>query len=270
MRVAVSGASGFIGRAFCTALHAAGHELVQLRLRNEGLPSATSMDAVVHLAAIAHRRGVSQRDLQRVNVDLARSVGEWAAAAGMRMVFVSSVKVHGEEGRFSESSPFNPGDGYAESKARAEEALRAVADLRLTVLRPPLVYGPCVKANFLSLMLAVARGWPLPLAGIANRRSLLYVDNLADAILHCLASPAGATYLVSDGLSLSTPELCGRLGHALGRPARLFRFPTRLLPAKLTTSLEVDDTAIRKGLGWTPPFSVDEGLRLTAEWYKAR
>jgi nucleoside-diphosphate-sugar epimerase len=155
--------------------------------------------------------------------------------------------------------------------------LRAVPGLSLTVLRPPLVYGPGVKANFLALMRAVARGWPLPLANIENRRSLVYAGNLADAAVRCLESPlaAGKTYGVADGAPLSTPALCRALGAALGRPARLFPCPPALLefapPArKLTRSLVVDDSALRRELGWAPPHTFDEGLRLTAGWFQTQ
>jgi nucleoside-diphosphate-sugar epimerase len=261
MRIAVTGASGFIGRALLDVLPGAGHEAV---------PDLRGAQALVHLAAIAHRRGVDKRELRRVNVGLAADAGRSAAAAGVPMLFMSSVKVHGEESDapLRETSPIAPRDAYALSKAQAEEALRAIPGLRLTVLRPPLVYGPAVKANFLALMRAVARGMPLPLAGIENRRSLVYVGNLCDAILACLGSP-GKTYLVSDGAPVSTPQLCRAIGAALGRPARLFRVPW--VPGKaLTGSLEVDDAAIRADLGWTAPFSFEEGLRMTAAWYRNR
>jgi nucleoside-diphosphate-sugar epimerase len=230
------------------------------------------MDAVVHLAALAHGRGASADEIRRVNVELAGRVGRGAAQAGCRMLFMSSVKVHGEDSTvaFREESPFAPKDAYAESKVAAEKLLRALPGLRLTVLRPPLVYGPAVKANFLALMKAIARGIPLPLAGIANRRSLIYVGNLAQALERCLASPAadGRTYLVSDGAALSTPQLCRAIGDALRRPARLFPFPEIFLMKNLTGSLEVDDSAIRSELGWRPPFSLEEGLRATAQWYR--
>jgi nucleoside-diphosphate-sugar epimerase len=185
---------------------------------------------------------------------------------------MSSVKVHGEESDapFRESSPIAPRDAYARSKAEAEEALRAIDGLKLCVLRPPLVYGPAVKANFLALMRAIARGLPLPLAGIENRRSLIYVDNLCHAVLACLGL-SGRTYLVSDGPPLSTPRLCRAIGDALGRPARLFRFPAGMVPGKaLKSNLEIDDSAIRRELGWKPPFSFEQGLRLTAAWYRNR
>jgi nucleoside-diphosphate-sugar epimerase len=261
VRVLVTGGSGFIGRALIDTLRVSGHDVV---------PDLRGAQALVHLAGIAHRRGVDQRELRRVNVDLAAETGRSAAAAGVPMVFVSTVKVHGEESTapLRETSPIAPRDAYARSKAQAEEALRAIPGLRLTVLRPPLVYGPAVKANFLALMRAIARGMPLPLAGIENRRSLLYVGNLCDAILACLRSPA-KTYLVSDGTPVSTSQLCRAIGAALGRPARLFRVPW--LPGKaLTGSLEVDDATIRAELGWNAPFSFEEGLRLTAAWYRNR
>ena len=261
MRIVVTGASGFIGRALMDVLPLASHEAV---------PKLRDAQALVHLAAIAHRRGVDERELRRVNVGLAVDAGRSAAAAGVPMLFMSSVKVHGEESDtpLRETSPIAPRDAYARSKAQAEEALRAIPGLRLTVLRPPLVYGPAVKANFLALMRAIARGMPLPLAAIENRRSLVYVGNLCDAILACLGS-AGKTYLVSDGAPVSTPQLCRAIGAALGRPARLF--PVPWLPGKaLTASLEVDDRAIRAELGWKPRFSFEDGLRLTAAWYRNR
>jgi nucleoside-diphosphate-sugar epimerase len=280
LRVAVTGASGFVGRSLCTALSAAGHELAvpDLRTRGEYLDLAGA-GAVVHLAAVAHRRADTPSNLRLVNVRLTQLVGRAAAAGGARMIFASTVKVHGEESdhALKESSPLAPADPYARSKAEAEDVLQAIPGLQLVVLRPPLVYGPAVKANFLTLMRAISWGFPLPLALVANRRSLVYVGNLADAILRCLVSPraVGRTYLISDGVALSTPALCRAIGAALGRPARLFRFPPKLLellPAmrKLSRSLELDDSAIRSELGWRPPFTLEEGLRATADWYRTR
>lgn len=263
MRVAVTGATGFVGRALCAALSRSGHEVLPVDLRRSGF---TRGEAVVHLAALAHRRA-PEDEIYRVNVALARQVGQAAAAAGASLVFLSSVKVHGETSAapFTEASPFRPEDAYGESKAKAEEALRAIPGLRLAVLRAPLVYGPGVKANFLALMRAIARGVPLPLASVRNRRSLVYVGNLADAIVRCLGREG--SFLVSDGASASTPQLCREIGAALERPARLFPFPAALLPDKLAASLEVDDSALRAALGWRPPHTRGEGLRATARWY---
>jgi nucleoside-diphosphate-sugar epimerase len=255
MRVFVTGAGGFIGSHLCPALAAAGHEL---RASVEGC------DAVVHLANIAHT-SASAADLQRVNVEGTIAQARAALAAGARrFVYLSSIKAA------------QPDDAYGRSKLRAEQALLGLANLEPVILRPPLVYGPRVKANFLALLRAVDRGWPLPLASIENRRSLVYVGNLVDAILACLGGPAqGRTYAVSDGAPVSTPQLCRAIGRALGRPARLFPFPgglLRLVPglARLAQSQETDDRAIRAELGWRAPFSLEEGLRLTAQWYRAQ
>ena len=205
-------------------------------------------------------------------MDVTISVARSAAAEGARMVFLSSVKVHGEHSSapLTESAPLAPADDYARSKADAEGALHSVTGLQLVVLRPPLVYGPGVKANFLMLMKAIAAGIPLPLASVSNRRSFVYAGNLVDAILRCIADRGalGRTYFVSDGAALSTPALCRTIGEALGRPARLFPFPSAWLPGPLAHSLHVDDSALRTELGWRAPFSADEGLRETARWYR--
>ncbi len=278
MRVVVTGASGFIGQAVVPVLQAHGHTVVALDRAAIGDIAAVAdwparlggADAVVHLAALAHGRGASEARLRAVNVEAALALGKAAALSGARMLLMSSVKVLGEEttvAAFDESSPLAPRDAYARSKAAAEMELRAIPGLALTVLRPPLVYGPGVKANFLALTRAIARGWPLPLASIDNRRSLVGAGNLADAVVRCLEAPqtANRTYGVTDGAPLSTPALCRAIGAALGRPAHLFAFPPALLEfapqaRKLTRSLIVDDGAIRRDLGWAPPQTLAEGL----------
>jgi nucleoside-diphosphate-sugar epimerase len=200
-------------------------------------------------------------------------------------VFISTVKVHGE-GRATPyttadlPSPKNP---YAQSKWEAEQALRRISRstaLEVVVLRPPLVYGPGVGANFRRLMDLVYRGVPLPLGGVRNRRSLLYVDNLADAICTAVSKEdaSGQTFLVSDCDDVSTPELVRRIAAALRRPARLVSIPPSLLRAaarlarkldaadRLLGSLSVDAT-IRQTLQWTPPWRMEEALSRTALWY---
>jgi nucleoside-diphosphate-sugar epimerase len=271
MRVAVTGSSGFVGSALETMLIARGHDM-----RKAGRGSAafnevlSGCDAIIHLANIAHARG-NPALLWEVNVAGSRRVAEAAAAQGVRrMIYLSSIKAQSAE----------PGDRYGAAKLAAEKAVFEVArltGLEVIVLRPPLVYGPRVRANFLALMAAIARGWPLPFARIANRRSILYVYNLADAILSCIETPriAGKSYVVADGEPVSTSALCRALGEALGRPARLFPFPPALLEVfpplrSLTQSLVADDSAIRKEVGWRPPFSFEQALRATAQWYLAR
>lgn len=262
MRTIVTGASGFLGGSLCPALSAAGHEVVPVSVR-AGVPRFEGAQTVFHLA--------------RADAMTTRQVGREAAAAGAQLVFVSSTKVHGEESRapLTERSKFAPQDAYAETKLQAEEALRAIDGLRLVVLRPPLVYGPGVRGNFLALLRALHRGVPLPLAGIANRRSLVYVGNLVDAILRCAEAPkaTGRSYLVCDGAPVSTPELCRAIGAALGRPARLFAMPAPLLEIapglrRLTRSLEVDDSTLRGELGWRPPSTFAQGLAETVGWYR--
>ncbi|MEK6245344.1 MAG: NAD-dependent epimerase/dehydratase family protein [Pseudomonadota bacterium] len=288
MRVVVTGASGFVGQAVVPALRARGHQVVALDRATVGdlagftgwAAHLAGSDAVVHLAALAHSRPMDEAHLRAVNVDATLALGRAAAAAGVKMLQMSSVKVLGEETPqrpFDDSSPPAPQDAYGRAKAAAEAALGAVPGLALTLLRPPLVYGAGVKANFLALLRAVARGWPLPLASIENRRSFVYAGNLADAVVRCLESPlaAGKTYGVTDGPPSSTPALCHALGAALGRPARLFPLPLALLeiapPArKLTRSLVIDDSAIRRELGWTPPYTLEEGLRLTVGWFQTQ
>jgi nucleoside-diphosphate-sugar epimerase len=253
MRILVTGARGFIGSHLCPALAAAGHEL---------RASVDGCDAVVHLANIAHT-DASPAELHRVNVEGTIAQARAALAAGARrFIYLSSIKAA------------QPVDAYGRAKSIAEQALLRLEGLEPVILRPPLVYGPRVKANFLVLMRAIARGWPLPLASIENRRSLIYVGNLVDAILRFLEGRTGV-FELSDGAPVSTPELCRAIGRVLDRPARLFPFPVallRLLPgaSRLVESQVTDDSTIQAALGWRPPFTFEQGLKDTAEWYRAQ
>ena len=263
MRVLVTGASGFIGSSLVPALEARGHEVHTVTREAAKLADAfAGCDAVVHLANLAHAYG-KPTTLWRVNVDGTRRAAELAAAAGVRrFVYLSSIKAAA------------PDDEYARAKLAAEQALAQVRSPQIVVLRPPLVYGPRVKANFLALMRAIDRGLPLPFASVRNRRSLLYVGNLVDGICRALEKESfEGTYGLSDGTPVSTAELCRAIAAALGRPARLFPFPPaalEIVPSlrRLTRSLETDDAAFRAALGWQPPFAFEEGLRRTAAWYR--
>ena len=226
-------------------------------------------------------------EFRAVNVEATRHLAQQAAAAGVRrFVFVSSIKVNGEEtvpGRpFTADAEPQPQDPYGQSKLEAEQALFEIArqtGLEIVVVRPPLVYGPGVKANFASLMRALQRRLPLPFGSIDNRRSLVARDNLVDLLLLCSRHPAaaGQVFLVSDGEDLSTAQLCRGLSRALGVRPRLLPVPAALLRLlgvlsgrrqqvqRLLGFLQVDITATRSRLGWIPPVSVEQGLREAAK-----
>jgi UDP-glucose 4-epimerase len=222
---------------------------------------------------------------RETNTEATLNLARQAKQAGVkRFVFISSIKVNGE-GRvepYRETDVPAPEDAYAMSKWEAEQGLGQIADetgLEVVILRPPLVYGPGVRANFMQLMRLVERGWPLPLGAIRNRRSLLYLGNFVDAIRQCVEHPAaaGQTFLLDDGEAVSTPELVRALAHAMNRPARLLAVPVKVLElagtllgkraavARLTGSLYVDSSAIRLRLGWTPPNTLQQGLAATVE-----
>ena len=310
--VLVTGANGFIGRALCDVLAASGRRVRKaVRMPVPGLPDAVAVgdigpdtdwgaafdgvECILHLASPSDpQRGSPAESLagyRRVNVAGSRRLAEQAAAAGARrLVFMSTIKVNGErtaERAYAENDAPRPEDAYGISKQEAEQVLRDVGQktgLEIVVLRPPLVYGPGVKGNFLRLMNLVARGVPLPLAAVDNRRSLIYTGNLAGAIGKALDAPqaAGRTYLVSDGDDVSMPDLVRGLARALGVKPRLLSFPLAALGlaatlagkraefARVTGSLQVDSSRIRRELDWRPPFTLAQGLELTAKWYHAR
>jgi nucleoside-diphosphate-sugar epimerase len=245
------------------------------------------IDTVVHCAARVHvMRDLSGDPLAAfrcVNVDGTLNLARQAALAGVRrFVFISSVKVNGEGtppgGAFSESDLPGPQDAYGQSKFEAEHGLRQLAvstGMEVVIIRPPLVYGPGVKANFAALMRAVERGLPLPLGAVHNQRSLVALDNLVDLIVTCITSPQAAneTFLVSDGHDLSTTDLVRRMAQAAGVASHLLPVPVWVLQAsaallgkreavqRLCGNLRVDIGKARRLLGWTPPLNVDEGLR---------
>lgn len=269
MRAFVTGATGFIGRAFCAQrdLDATPGDLRQPGWEDK----LRGNEVVVHLAGVAHARA-NDALYEEVNVRATRRLADAAVRAGVRrLVFVSSIKVNGEatppDRPFRASDAPAPADEYGRSKWRAEQALARVAGLDVVVVRPPLVYGPGVRANFRRLLQLVDSGLPLPFGSIRNRRSFVFVGNLVALLWRCAEHPAaaGRTFLASDGEDLSTPELVRRIAKALGGQARMVSFPPFLLPSKLTGSLVVDAAETRRLLEWQPPYSVDEGLAITID-----
>lgn len=249
--------------------------------------SLEGVDAIVHCAARVHVMQDNAADPlsahRKVNVDGALNLARQAANTGVRrFVFVSSIKVNGEStlpGKpFCADDEPAPIDPYGVSKLEAELGLRELASktsMELVIVRPPIVYGLGVKANFASMMQWVARGIPLPLGSIHNRRSMVALDNLVDLLVACISHPAaaGQTFLVSDGEDVSTTELLRRTAAAMGKPSRLIPVPKVLLSfgayllgkrdfaQRLCGSLQVDITKTCKILDWKPPLTLDQGLK---------
>ncbi|WP_341938832.1 NAD-dependent epimerase/dehydratase family protein [Marinimicrobium sp. C2-29] len=304
MAIWIPGAAGFVGRALMARLQADGQsvEPVSRRARTvSGLPARrisalgshlSAGDVVVYCAGRAHVQEkpgeASRAAFHRANCDEPLAAARLASArCARRFVFVSSIKVNGERTTgipFSERDTPQPEDDYGRSKWEGEQALWQHArqtGMELVIVRPPLVYGPGVRANFAAMMRALKRGVPLPLASIRNQRSLVYLENLVDFLALCCTDPAAAneTFLVSDGRDLPTPELLRLMGEAQGQPARLWPFPVPLLKfgagvlgrrgmaERLCDSLQVSDDKARNRLVWRPPFSVEEGLRRTASQF---
>lgn len=312
--VLLTGATGFVGKATLESLINRGHSVVAAVRGNATIeqPSVTTMridslddrtqwedslnnvEVVIHSAARVHVMNDSEADplaaFRKVNVEGTLNLARQAAAAGVkRFVFVSSIKVNGEG--TSKGRPYRaddvpaPADPYGISKMEAEQGLRALAEqtsLEVVIIRPVLVYGPGVKANFMAMMRWLDKGIPLPFGAIDNRRSLVALGNLVDLIVTCVDHPAAAnqTFLVSDGDDLSTTGLLRKMAQALGKSARLVPVPSvllelaatvlgkRSLSQRLCGSLQVDIDKTRTLLGWAPPLSVENALALTARHYQ--
>ena len=309
--VLVTGATGFVGQALIAQLCKVGFSKIVCASRTRWISeyknvsffhceepidkqewhgSLEGVGAIFHLAARVHV--INDLDLdpalafKRVNVSGSLNLARQAAAAGVkRFVFVSSIKVNGEVTQlghpFTADDTPEPLDAYGVSKMEAEQGLREIAlqtGMEVVIIRPPLVYGPGVKANFATMMLWLKRGVPLPLGAIHNQRSLVSLDNLVDLLVTCITHPAAAnqTFLVSDGEDVSTTELLRRTSQALGRPARLMSVPASWLnlaavlvgkpdvAQRLCWSLQVDIEKTRCMLGWTPPLTLDQGLKKAA------
>lgn len=306
-KIAVTGVSGLVGRGLVERLVALGWVDV-LALTRQSLPNPVSgaayitvgdissstqwhaqligVHTLVHCAARVHVMKDTEDDplaaFRAVNVDGTLNLARKSALAGVkRFVFISSVKVNGEStqpGRvFTENDTAEPQDAYGQSKHEAELGLRQLAidtGMEVVIIRPPLVYGPGVKANFVALMRAVQRGMPMPLALVRNQRSLVGLGNLVDFIITCCThtKAANQTFLVSDGQDLSTPDLIRQMAKAAGVHARLWPLPVWVLQvfarlvgkggavSRLCGNLQVDISKARSLLGWLPPVSVEDGL----------
>jgi len=306
MKILVTGANGFVGRALSAQLLLRG-DAVHAAHRSPGLPTpgnksflvgsigaATDWSAalqqvevVVHLAGRVHVMNETHGNpvalYRETNTTGTLKLAKDAARAGVRrFIFVSSAKVNGEASVYGkpirETDAPNPGDAYSLSKYEAEEGLNRFSQecgMQVVIIRPPLVYGPGVKANFAALMRAVQRGLPLPLRAVNNLRSLVGLDNLVDFIITCTrhAAAANQTFLVSDDDDTSTPDLIRAMGLAVGRPARLFAVPVGVLESlsslvgkraavdRLCGNLQLDISKAREILNWEPPHSLAEGLQ---------
>jgi UDP-glucose 4-epimerase len=302
----ITGAGGFVGTSLVSELarRRIPHRGVTRRGNNsfvipniDGQTDWTAalegVDVIVHLASRAHSDGTAPLDevqAQRNDVDAALNLARQAARAGVkRFVFISSIKVNGEATKagqpFTAADRPDPQNPYAQAKLDSELGLFALSrdtGLEVTVIRPPLVYGPGVKANFGNMMQWIDRGIPMPLGAVNNKRSFLYVGNLVDLIIVAAEHPAaaGEVFTVSDGEDMSTTELYRRLARALGRPCWIMPVPTSLLKFgatmlgrrdvanRLFDSLQVDCSKTREILGWVPRIDVDDGLQRTARSFQ--
>ncbi|CAG9934018.1 UDP-glucose 4-epimerase family protein [Candidatus Nitrotoga arctica] len=313
MKFMISGAGGFVGKALCAELLRRGQSVSAAVRSGSSLIENTEViiigaidgetnwadalrdvDVVIHLAARVHVMRESATDplaeFLQVNLHGTSNLARQAACFGVkRLVYVSSIKVNGEQTSatqsFTELDEPSPQDFYSISKWQAEQALWRIAretGLEIVIVRPPLVYGAGVKGNFAQMLTVAAKHIPLPFASVHNRRSLIYVENLVDALIACATHPvaAGQTYLVCDGEDVSTPDLLHQLGGAMGFPARLLPFPLSWLRIlgklsgksdqveRLLSSLQVDSGKIRRDLNWAPPYTLQQGLQATAESHR--
>ncbi len=310
MNIAITGSNGFIGNHLTQYLHKRGYNLKLINRKKDSKTNGVksidaktdyskiliNVDVIIHCASIVHQPKSQSRDINKeytfINIEGTRNLAEQAVKFGVkRFIFISSIKVNGEYTKFGEEfnndSIPSPQDAYSISKFYAEKELIRISkesQLEVVIIRPPLVYGPYVKANFLNLMTIIKLGLPLPFLGIENKRSLIYVQNLISFICKCITHPnaAGKTLLISDSKLVSTPELIKLLSIGMKQKPLLFYVPklilfifSRLFRVKssfdrLTNSLIINPTTSYKLLDWEPPYDQKQGLVKTAQWYISR
>lgn len=314
LKVLATGANGFVGYFLCSELSAKGYRVIAATRGNQNeqlachehvskdINQETSwgneligVDAIVHLAGRAHVLKETEKDplsaFRKVNVLGTLNLAAAAANAGVKkFIFISSVGVNGYlsfEKPFREIDTPKPHNAYSMSKLEAENELIKTfryTSLEVVIIRPPLIYGPHVKANFLRLLKLISKGIPLPFSNVDNLRSLVSLDNLTSLIIECLTNPfaSGQTFFVSDGNDFSTPSLIKEIANTMGKKAYLFPFPQLLLGCgasaaglkktyqQMCGNLQVDINKAKEILGWSPPYTTQNGLKKTVEWYLSK
>ncbi|KTC88608.1 SDR family oxidoreductase [Fluoribacter dumoffii] len=312
-KILVTGATGFIGRKLVPALITAGHEvrcavsqkadwlntdqvkIGKIEPETDWSEALEGIDVIIHLAARVHvmkeKNEADTNEYYRVNSEATKNFAEQAVKHGVkRFIFLSSIKVNGEftvQGfAFSEENQAQPEDPYGRSKLYAEQYLQSISQnssMEVVILRPPLVYGPEVKANFLKMLHLVKKQVPLPFASIQNKRHFIFIDNLVSALCLLVTHPSAVnqTYLIADDDAFSLPSLMRLIAQKMNIKVRLIPVPARLMEKvfqllgmrnfsnRLLSSLEINNRKIKSELGWIPPYSSDEGLKKTVEWYQS-
>ncbi|HEO1338778.1 TPA: NAD-dependent epimerase/dehydratase family protein, partial [Legionella pneumophila] len=311
-KILITGATGFIGRSLVPALLSEGHDvrcavlqldstlqaeqivINNLEVHTDWTDALRNVEIVIHLAARVHimkEYATSSLDEYcKINSIATKNFVEQAAQNNVkRFIFLSTIKVHGEFSQnnlpFSEDCRTQPEDPYAKSKLYAEQFIQEIcqnARMEFVILRPPLVYGPYVKANFLRILQLVDKKWPLPFGSIYNKRTFIYIDNLVSAISAVVSEPSAANqvYLVADDCSWSLTQLVQTLSRKMNTKLFLIPIPVQILiflfklcglkniNTRLFSSLEVSNEKIKSQLGWTPPVSSIDGLEKTVKWYQ--
>lgn len=316
MKVLVTGANGFVGRALCQLLaENTSHEIIAaVRRQTDDLITASKIveieaidantnwqaalqgvDVIVHLAGRAHVMRENADNVmaiyRTINTQGTHHLAQQAMQAGVkRFIYISSIKVNGEgqatinDASYQPDDTPNPHDAYAISKAEAESAITSLctgSTMQYVILRPPLIYGSGVKANFLQLIKLVHSGVPLPFGCLHNQRDMIYIKNFCDVIQHCITHPQAANkiYLPSDNAPVSTPALANALALAMRQKAKLLPIPMWALKtaflllgktkafSRLSGSLMVDSSALTQDLQWHPPYTLQQGVQATVDWF---